>query len=257
VCVYPLFVRVGTGCLISKLGFDSGTTGGAVVYRTRSWVLKPMPDQLHLDKVRAGSLVWNAWRRDNPGIVPDLNDLRIPASELQFGLVQGGPVDLSGAELRRAKLAHATLIEANLTGAVLAKADLSDSRLSKADLRGADLRGAALAHADLSEARLDGAFVSGVDLRHARGLTQQQIDRTNGGFMRWRSIQSRHRSATRAVDSASMSTLSLRRPSTAIVYWRFVKAVLPLCLRLAWNGSATVSDGVAALSRATFVRMIV
>jgi DnaJ-domain-containing protein 1 len=141
-----------------------------------------MSNTLHLDKVRAGPLVWNAWRRENPGIVPDLNDLRIPASELQFGLVQGGPVDLSGTELRRAKLAHATLIEANLTGALLAKADLSDSRLSKADLRGADLRGATLAHADLSEARLDGAFVSGVDLRHVRGLTQQQIDRTNGDW---------------------------------------------------------------------------
>jgi hypothetical protein len=54
-----------------------------------------------------------------------------------------------------------------------------------------------------------------------------------------------------------MGTPSLRRPSTAIAYWRFVKAVFPLCLRLAWNGSATVSDGTAALSKATFVRMAV
>ena len=72
-------------------------------------------------------------------------------------------------------------------------------------------------------------------------------------FIRWRSIQSRHRSATRAVGNASMGTPSLRRLSTAIADWRFVKAVFPLGLRLAWNGSATVSDGVAALSRAAFV----
>ena len=140
-----------------------------------------MSDPLHLDKVRAGAAVWNKWRRDNPGIVPDLNGLRISASELQFGIVQGGPVDFSRTELAQALLVHATLIEANLAGSVLVKADLSYGRLSKADLRGADLRGAKLAHADLTDARLDGAFVCGADLRHARGLTQQQIDRALGG----------------------------------------------------------------------------
>jgi hypothetical protein len=139
-----------------------------------------MSNPLHLDKVRAGPLVWNTWRRDNLSIVPDLNNLRVSASELQFGLVQGGPVDFSRTELREANLAHATLIEANLAGAVLAKADLSDSRLSKADLRGADLRGAKLVNTDLTDARLEGAFVYGTDLRHVRGLTQQQIDRTFG-----------------------------------------------------------------------------
>jgi hypothetical protein len=139
-----------------------------------------MSNPLHLDKVRAGPLVWNAWRRDNPSVVPDLNNLSVSASELQFGLVQGGPVDFSRTELREANLAHATLIEANLAGAVLAKADLSDSRLSKADLRGADLRGAKLVNADLTDAHLDGAFIYGTDLRHVRGLTQRQIDHTFG-----------------------------------------------------------------------------
>ncbi|HEU4377317.1 MAG TPA: pentapeptide repeat-containing protein [Hyphomicrobiaceae bacterium] len=140
-----------------------------------------MSDPLHLAKVRAGALVWNKWRRDNPGIVPDLNGLRISASELQFGVVQGGPVDFSRTELAQAVLVHATLIEANLAGALLAKADLSYARLNKADLRGADLRGAKLAYTDLTDARLDGAFVCDADLRHARGLTQQQLDRALGG----------------------------------------------------------------------------
>src|SRR5262245_8180270 len=140
-----------------------------------------MSDPLHLDKIRAGATVWNRWRRDNPSIVPDLNGLRISASELQFGAVQGGPVDFSRTELSQAVLVHATLIEANLAGAVLSKADLSYCRLNKADLRGADLRGAKLAYADLTDARLDGAFVCGADLRHARGLTQLQIERALGG----------------------------------------------------------------------------
>ena len=132
-------------------------------------------------RIRAGAVVWNKWRRDNPSIVPDLNGLRISASELQFGAVQGGPVDFSRTELSQAVLVHATLIEANLAGAALAKADLSYARLNKADLRGADLRGAKLGYADLTDARLDGAFVCGADLRHARGLTQPQIDRALGG----------------------------------------------------------------------------
>ena len=95
-----------------------------------------MSDPLHLEKVRAGgAVVWNTWRRDNPNIVPDLNGLRISASELQFGVVQGGPVDFSRTELSQAVLVHATLIEANLAGALLTKADLSYARLNKADLR--------------------------------------------------------------------------------------------------------------------------
>ncbi len=109
--------------------------------------LQAMSDPLHLHKIRAGAVVWNKWRRDNPSIVPDLNGLRISASELQFGAVQGGPVDFSRTELSQAVLVHATLIEANLAGAALAKADLSYARLNKADLRGADLRGAKLGYA--------------------------------------------------------------------------------------------------------------
>jgi curved DNA-binding protein CbpA len=139
-----------------------------------------MSDVLHLDKLRAGAVAWNAWRRDNPGIVPDLNGLEVSASELQFGAVQGGPVDFSRTELNHAVLVHATLIDANLAGAALVDANLSDSRLNNADLRGADLRSAKFEGADLTDARLDGAFVCGADLRLARGLTQQQIDRALG-----------------------------------------------------------------------------
>jgi hypothetical protein len=54
-----------------------------------------------------------------------------------------------------------------------------------------------------------------------------------------------------------MGTPSLRKPSTAIAYWRFVKAVFPLCFRLACDGSATMPEGVAALSSAALVCMAV
>ena len=101
----------------------------------------PLP---HVEVLRAGARAWNAWRRQNPGIVPVLNDLNISVTERQFGRVQGGPINLSRAEFHGARLDQATLIEANLMGAVLTEADLSDARLEHADLRGARLACAAL-----------------------------------------------------------------------------------------------------------------
>jgi uncharacterized protein YjbI with pentapeptide repeats len=139
-----------------------------------------MPDRPHVDVLRAGPRVWNSWRRENPHVLPLLNDLDVSISERQFGRVQGGPIDLSLAELRRARLDQATLTEANLVGAALIDADLSDARLENADLRGADLSGANLAFASLGGARLHGANLCGADLRLARGLTQAQIDQTLG-----------------------------------------------------------------------------
>jgi DnaJ-domain-containing protein 1 len=113
-------------------------------------------------------------------VQPVLNDLDVSISERQFGRVQGGPIDLSLAELRRARLDQATLTEANLAGAALVDADLSDARLENADLSGANLSGANLAYAALTDARLHGANLRGADLRLAKGLTQAQIDQTLG-----------------------------------------------------------------------------
>jgi DnaJ-domain-containing protein 1 len=134
-----------------------------------------MSDRPHVDVLRAGPRVWNAWRRENPDVLPVLNDLDVSISERQFGRVQGGPIDLSLTELCRARLDQATLTEANLAGAALVDADLSDARLENADLSGANLSGANLAYASLSGARLHGA-----DLRLAKGLTQAQIDHSLG-----------------------------------------------------------------------------
>ena len=139
-----------------------------------------MSNPSHVDALRAGPRVWNSWRQKNPSVVPILNDLNVSISERQFGRVQGGPIDLSLAELRRALLDQATLTEANLTGAILTDADLSDARLENSDLRGANLSGASLAYATLSGARLDGANLCGADLRLAQGLTQAQIERAFG-----------------------------------------------------------------------------
>ncbi|NJO34707.1 MAG: DnaJ domain-containing protein [Rhodospirillales bacterium] len=139
-----------------------------------------MPNSRHAAKLGEGARAWNAWRRENPVVVPDLNDLAVPVGHRQFGSVQGGPINLARAELCRAALEHATLIGADLTNATLVEADLSHARLTGADLRGANLSHALLDHADLKDARLDAATVFGAQLRHARNLTQAQIEQASG-----------------------------------------------------------------------------
>ena len=85
-----------------------------------------------------GSEFWNNWRSENPSIV----------------------IDLSGADLRWARL-----IEANLNGAILNEANLSGTNFSGADLSGADLSGADLRWTILSGAYIRGTNCSGADLR--------------------------------------------------------------------------------------------
>jgi len=139
-----------------------------------------MANSLHVAKLAEGPRAWNAWRAENPAVVPDLSGLELSVGRRQFGPAQGGPVDLAGADLGGAALEQATLIAANLAGASLIAADLSHARLESADLSGANLAHANLDRADLKEARLDGAILSGTQLGHTRNLTQAQLDSAVG-----------------------------------------------------------------------------
>ena len=134
----------------------------------------------HVSKLQEGARAWNAWRRENPREEPQLDDLSVPVGQRQFGVAQGGPIDLSQADLTRAALEHATLIDADLTGAYLLQANLAHARLSGANLSGANLSNARLDHADLKETQLAEATLCGASLRGARNLTQTQIDQAYG-----------------------------------------------------------------------------
>src|SRR5262245_5839716 len=77
--------------------------------------------------LKKGVDAWNAWRGENPDIVPDLSK-----------------ADLSNARLNGAKLGFANLRGANLFEAWLGEADLSAANLIGASLFRADLIGANL-----------------------------------------------------------------------------------------------------------------
>ncbi len=147
-------------------------------------------NQEHMDIILRGVDKWNAWRKDNPEIMPDFGLADFDWSYLSKENLSKGQLsraDLSGANLRGAILRKADLSVADLRGAnlsvarlsraILRKADLSKTNLSGADLSGAifrkaNLSGADLRRADLSGANLRGAIfrkanLSGADLRGA------------------------------------------------------------------------------------------
>ena len=124
-----------------------------------------MAKKKHLKILKQGVKAWNAWRKENPDIEPDLRDAVLGAVALIRANLSGA--DLSGANLRRANLSRANLIGANLF-----EADLIEADLSGAVLAGADLIGANLSRANLGQALLFNTLFCRVALKGAKGLNK-------------------------------------------------------------------------------------
>ncbi len=90
-------------------------------------------NQEHYDKLKEGVDAWNAWRKENPMVIPDLRKANLNAAVLDGA-------DLRKAKLRKANLWGATLKGTNLRGANLHKADLEDADLRDAKLKGIKYR---------------------------------------------------------------------------------------------------------------------
>jgi uncharacterized protein YjbI with pentapeptide repeats len=76
-----------------------------------------MANKAHVAMLKKGRQAWNAWRRANPDLVPDLEGFDAPYSRLQG-------YNFRGANLREAKLAGSRLMRASFYGA-----DLTDIEL--------------------------------------------------------------------------------------------------------------------------------
>ena len=129
-----------------------------------------MANRKHLAILEQGVDVWNAWRADNPRIIPDLSkaDLTAVGETLHFANLSGANLDdtcLANIDLRDSNLSGAELSGADLRLSDLSKADLNSTRLRYAELGGTTLRNASLRAADLTLARLRGADLRGADLR--------------------------------------------------------------------------------------------
>jgi hypothetical protein len=132
----------------------------------------------HLELLKRGVDVWNAWRLKEPSIRPDLNEADLTEVNLNNANLMGANLvgaklnrayllsanlstaDLSWANLSEASLRWANLSEANLSWANLSWANLVEVNLTLANLVGADLHEANLSMANLSGAELTGANLS-------------------------------------------------------------------------------------------------
>jgi uncharacterized protein YjbI with pentapeptide repeats len=108
-----------------------------------------MANPEHLEILKQGVEVWNAWRSNAPSISPDLLEADLTAWDLRGA-------DLNMARLQRADLTRASLGRANLMGANLEGAKLDDANLDGAAILGAVFAWADMRKADLSRIRAYG-----------------------------------------------------------------------------------------------------
>jgi uncharacterized protein YjbI with pentapeptide repeats len=138
---------------------------------------KKMANQEHLDLLKQGTAVWNAWRVQHPVVVrPDLSGADLSGATLSLANLSGatlGGATLGGATLGGATLYRATLSGANLSGATLTRANLYEANLFQADLSRAILVGTNLTEAILIESRIYG--ISAWDVKLAGALQNSLV----------------------------------------------------------------------------------
>lgn len=161
----PAFKNIATLFLSQRQATQpppcSNSRASVLWWRTKG--APKMANADHLKTIWAGVDVWNAWRKREPHVTPDLSEADIRGT-LDFYQADLHRADLHGVGLRKGRLGEANLNGANLCGADLREAHLSCALLSGANLRGADLRGARLTGAQITNADLSGAQLNGADL---------------------------------------------------------------------------------------------
>lgn len=139
-----------------------------------------MANPEHVEILKQGVEVWNAWRRENPTVTPDLRDANLRGADLRNAslyqtFLTGADLrdaDLSRADLRstvlrEAQLSGARVIEVFLSGANMRDINLTDAYLCEANLCGANLSDADLSSANLRKAILTRAKLNAANMRHA------------------------------------------------------------------------------------------
>ena len=99
-----------------------------------------MANEGHLKILEQGVEAWNKWRRENPGVAPDLSDADLRQRKFH------------GIDFRGAVLLGTRLRRTDLSGADLSVANLSGGDLSYANLAGAVVGGTTFANCDLVDA---------------------------------------------------------------------------------------------------------
>lgn len=142
-----------------------------------------MTDAMLLERIKDGADAWNGWRVGNRDAEIDLAGADLTRADLRRA-------DLVNVNLTGACLKSAQLIGANLTGAVLNDADLRQAKLTEACLDNVSAVRASFIEADLHYTRLTGANLSqssfyGADLTGS-DLSRAQLYRAD---LRWANLR--------------------------------------------------------------------
>ncbi len=132
-----------------------------------------MANKEHLAILKQGVEVWNKWRKENIGIIPDLSGANLRNAilrEADLHKANLSRADFTEACLVETNLSHADLSEANLNRTDLSVAILTEANLTKAFLVETNLHATDLRAANLSEAEIAFAIFSDVDLSEAKKL---------------------------------------------------------------------------------------
>ncbi len=115
-----------------------------------------MANPKHVEILKSGVEEWNAWRKENPEVRPDLS--RSSLVDFNLGDANLSICNLNGADLK----------SANLSGANLSGATLRNSNLEKTDFLMANLAGACLDKSFLFRAVLWDVNLSGASCKEAK-----------------------------------------------------------------------------------------
>jgi uncharacterized protein YjbI with pentapeptide repeats len=150
-----------------------------------------MANDAHVALLKKGVRAWNAWRKENASVRPDLSGADLADSDLIKTSLD--KANFAGAVLRGANISDASLNDTDLRGADLSgvyifrsyvlltnfeNANLRGSAFEQSNLRGANLRGTDLREAYLYRTNLTETDISGADLRGAR-LLEANLYRAN------------------------------------------------------------------------------
>ena len=158
-------------------------------------------NQKHVDILNKGAKTWNAWRKENPEIipdlsnyyfvyakdeVPDLNGVNLSHANLKGAYIQGNDrdwpdeyapffensnfefADLSESYMFRTKFNNANLRNTNLTNANIQSTGFNGTDLSFANFSGAEIKWSGFANARLESTNFEGATLIDINFPDAK-----------------------------------------------------------------------------------------
>lgn len=120
-----------------------------------------MANTEHLKILKSGVRNWNIWRQSNPDIIPDLSNANLRRRALDSHI-------FSRANLYKADLSYASIVESDFNEANLIGADFSFSILPNTEFIEANLCDALMYYSTIFDADFSKANLAGVDFGHAR-----------------------------------------------------------------------------------------